>query len=284
MLKKLAFAAMFTLAAYAASAQGFSDNSLGYRYGNLFAYPGVADGKHPRGENVDVNTLNFSHVDGYKYGANFVSLDILKANHRDPANNSPDGSVEFYFLYRGDLSPNAIFDTTAFTFGPLRDITLQAGFDIETKNETFAPQKDLIVIGPNFHFNTPGFLNLAVQFAKEWNHNGITGVSVSFDPQIIFSFVYSYPLDFQNIVPLRFDGFTNIQSPKGRDGFGLKTAWEILSQNRLVLDLGQVALRRPKFIDAFIGFEYWLNKYGNDHTKNVGALQLTPLIGTAIHF
>ena len=284
MFSRLVAAAVFTLAADAASAQGFSDTSIGYRFGDYFREPGIADGRHPHGVNIDKNILNIGHADAWQYGSNFFNLDILKSNRRDPANNSSQGALEAYFVYRGDLSPNQIFKTNMFTFGPVRDITLQAGFDINTKNTAFAPQKDLTVIGPNIHFNTSGFFNLAVLFGKEWNNNGITNRSVSFDPQVIFSAAYSYPLDFQKFVPLRIDGFANFNSPKGRDGFGAKTQWEILSQTRLVLDLGQVVLNKPKFLDAYVGFEYWLNKFGNDHTRVPGSLAYSPLIGTAVHF
>lgn len=142
--------------------------------------------------------------------------------------------MEAYFVYRGDLSPNAIFNTTMFTFGPLRDVTLQAGFDISTKNTSFAPQKDLIVIGPNLHFNTPRFLNVAFLFGKEWNHNGITSTSPSSQLQLITSIVFSVPFDFmQAYAPLRLDGFTNINTPKGKDSFGGKTEWEVLSKPAL---------------------------------------------------
>ena len=284
MFKQLASAAALMIGAHSAGAQTFSDTSIGYRFGDYFREPGVADTRHPHGVNIDKNILNIGHVDGWTYGANFFNLDILKSNSRDPANNSSQGAVEFYFVYRGDLSPNQIFKTNMFTFGPVRDVTLQAGFDINSKNTAFAPQKDLIVIGPNFHFNTPGFLNVAVLFGKEWNNNGIVNKSVSFDPQVIFSAAYSYPLDFMKFAPLRIDGFANFNSPKGKDGFGADTRWEILSQTRLVLDLGQVALNKPKFLDAYVGFEYWLNKFGNDHTRVPGSLAYSPFVGTAIHF
>ena len=284
MFRKLLATASLVLAAHGAMAQNFSDTVIGYRFGDYFREPGVADDRHPRGVNIDKNILNIGHVDGWQYGSNFFNLDLLKSNARDPANNSSQGALEAYFLYRGDLSPNQIFKTNIFTFGPVRDVTLQAGFDISTKNTAFAPQKDLIVIGPNIHFNTSGFFNLAVLFGKEWNNNGIVKKSVNFEPQVIFSAVYSYPLDFQKYVPLRVDGFANFNSPKGKDGFGAETAWEILSQTRLVLDLGQVVLNKPKFLDAYVGFEYWLNKFGNDHTKVSGSLAYAPFVGTAIHF
>ena len=79
--------------------------------------------------------------------------------------------------------------------GVLQDVSLQVGFDSNTKNTEFAPAKKLLVFGPDFHWTIPGgFLCTAIQFSKEWNNNGIIGKSVEFDPAIEFETVWSVPL------------------------------------------------------------------------------------------
>lgn len=55
-------------------------------------------------------------------------------------------------------------------------------------------------------------------------------------------------------------------------------------QTRLVLDLGQVVMNKPKRLDAFVGFEYWLNKFGGEHNKVPGSLAYSPFIGAAVQF
>jgi hypothetical protein len=262
----------------------FSDTSLGFRYGDNFREPGYADSKNPHGIDINKDIISITHVDGWEYGTNFLNVDILKSFSRNPRADSTEGAIEVYAVYRADFSPNSIFKTDLFTFGPVRDVTLELGTDLNTKNDPFGSQKKLLVLGPNFHFDVPGFLNIAFLYGHEWNRNSIAHTDDNFNPQLIISAVYSFPLDFIHFAPLRFDGFTNINSPKGINGFQQKTDWEVLSQNRLVLDFGQVALNKPKFLDVFIGFEYWLNKFGNNHNLVPGSLAYTPFIGTAVHF
>jgi hypothetical protein len=85
-------------------------------------------------------------------------------------------------------------------------------------------------------------------------------------------------------LPLKFDGFFNLIAPKGKDGFGTQTATEILTQPRIVLDAGQLIMGKPNFLDTYVGFQYWMNKFGNDHTKVSGAVAETVFVGMAIHF
>jgi hypothetical protein len=68
-------------------------------------------------------------------------------------------------------------------------------------------------------------------------------------------------------------GFTNYVFPKGPGGFGNQTKAEFLSDNRLTLDVG-LLLEKPHTYDAFVGYRYWLNKYGNnDDVATNGNLQ-----------
>ena len=271
--------------------QGFSDNTLGLRYGSYFKEPGVAQSDHSnRGTDIDKVILNFSHFDVTKYWSNFISIDVLQSNARDPSNNQNAarknetlGATEIYGVYRGNLSGNAVVGGDPFKFGPIKDITLEIGGDINTKNTAFAPQKKLLVFGPNFHFDVPGFFNVGIHLHKEWNYNGIVGKSVDFDPTLQIEPTYLIPLTFTSI-PLRIEGFADLNLPKGRDGFGAKTVTELLSHTDLVLDVGQVLLSKPNFLDGFIGFEYWLNKFGNDNTKVPGSLAYSPYIGLRVHF
>lgn len=261
----------------------FSDNSIGYRWQPLSREPAVRQPNAPRGADINKNIINLSHVDSWGYGSNFLNLDILKSDKPDLDSERQNGAWEFYFIYRGQLSPNAISNTKATTFGPIREINFEAGFDHNTKNTAFGPYKWLAVAGPNIHFDVPGFLNLGIHYAQEWNHNGIVGRGVQFDPTLELEAVYQFPLDFTG-VPLRFEGFTNYITPKGRDAFGNKTQEEILSQNRVTLDLGALAFNKPRFLEVSAGFQFWYNKFGNDHTRVPGSVERTPFLATRVHF
>ena len=117
----------------------------------------------------------------------------------------------------------------------------------------------------------PGYLNVAAAFYKEWNHNGIvelqgappgTSTYVDYAATVAFEAQYMQPLTFTDI-PLKFSGNTNVTMPKGSDGFGHQTITELLTDNRLTLDLGTLVADKPNLFDVFVGYRYWLNKLGD---------------------
>jgi nucleoside-specific outer membrane channel protein Tsx len=282
----------------------FSDWQISYWHEFNGAEPAIGRGIHK-----DIVTL--THFDVWKYGTNFVNIDFLKSSNKDPAapwggvgfafpagTGIGQGALEVYALYRGTLSWNALSGTKAFSFGPVKDVSFYYGFDANTKNTAFAPQKDLVVAGLQVAFAVPGYFNVAVALHKEWNHNGIVpqlwaiGVgcpgacaeSVSFNPTVVIEAQYMQPLTFTGL-PLRFSGFTNVVFPKGNDGFGTPTKTEILTDNRLTLDVGKLAAGKGDLVDMFVGYRYWQNKFGNDHTLDLtgGSTESTWYLGMALH-
>ncbi len=232
--------------------------------------------------NVNKTILNLSHFDVWKYGQNFANVDVLFSNANEPANNSSGGSTEMYALYRGQLSPDKIFGLNT-GFGPIQAINFEFGGDVETENTEFAPNKKLIVAGPNFHINMPaGFLNIGGHYSQEWNHNGIVGTNVNFAPAPEFEVVWLYPLAFTGL-PLDFRGFLNAVGPKGKDGFGGNTYWEILSRPQIQLDVGKLLLNKPHMPDMYLAVEFWQHKFGNSSQLS-GSSQIAPTIGIEVHF
>jgi hypothetical protein len=274
----------------------FSDTTVSYRIETSATDPGSS-------AHFIKNIANLSHVDAYAYGTNFFSIDFLQSTGLDPAAPlvqcptattggctghylNGEGSLELYALYRGTLSGNALTHSKAFSLGPLKDISLSFGGDGESQNTAFAPNKRDIVGGLQVAFNVPGYLTVSVHAYKEWNHNGLaeclpgggsgynafclpsnpdynngTG-EVSFRVTPEFELGYNQPLDFTGL-PLTISGFANFVMPKGKDGFGNNTHTEILNSNRLTLDLGKVAFNKPHLVDAFVGYKYWYDKFGN---------------------
>jgi hypothetical protein len=288
-VKRLLAGAAFGVAGMLATAQAwafdFSDTSISLTYGASYTEPGVVKSSDPNnGTPISKFITTATHFDTYKYGTNFINIDVLQSNGRDPANNSTRGATEVYGIYRGNLSGNAIFNTKVFAFGPIADVRLEFGGDFNTKNTSFAPEKKLLIIGPNFSFNLPkGFLNVGLHFSKEWNNNGITGAAVSFHPAFEMEWVWLYPLDFTGL-PLRFDGFFNLVTPKGKDGFGAQTVTEILTQPRLVLDVGALTFHKPNTLDGYIGYQFWWNKFGNNASTVPGSEASLAFFGTTFHF
>jgi hypothetical protein len=83
---------------------------------------------------------------------------------------------------------------------------------------------------------------------------------VTFSTVPEFEFAYTVPVPGTK-ERLYVGGFTNYVFPKGPGGFGNQTN---LSDNRLTLDVGKLLLEKPHTCDAFVGYRYWLNKYGNN--------------------
>ena len=133
-----------------------------------------------------------------------------------------------------------------------------------------------MVGGLQFDFDVPGLLQLRLHYYKEWNHNGIAqGLGLPNNPDFNAAtgdvsqrgtfeaeVTYLQPLNKYTGLPLTFSGFTEVTAPKGKDGFNNNTKTEILTSNRLTLDVGSY-FQHPKFVDLFVGHKFWYNKYGN---------------------
>jgi nucleoside-specific outer membrane channel protein Tsx len=281
-----------------------SDTQLSYWHEFNAAEPGV--GKH-----IDKDIVTITHFDAWKYGTNFVNIDFLKSDNHDPAapwgdlthpippQGIGDGALEVYGLFRSTFGLNEITNSKTFSLGWLKDISLYVGADGNTKNTAFAPQKRDVVAGIQFNFSLPfgGFLNVAPVYYKEWNHNGIAAEllaanfctalvcteNVTFDGAFKLETNYEIPLAF--LGPVRFAGYTQYTMPKGRDGFGQQTKYELHTDNRLVLDFGKVVGYKPNWIDLFAGYSYWQNKFGGDHAMDAtgGGTESTAYVGIAWH-
>jgi nucleoside-specific outer membrane channel protein Tsx len=264
-------------------AQGnFNDTSMGVRDGPWISNPGGGPGGGKGSRDVNKIIVNLGYFGVWDYGSNFANVDVLFSNANEPANNSPGGSTEFYAVYRGQLSPDKIFGLNT-KFGPIQAINFEFGGDAESENTYFAPDKKLLIAGPNFHFDlNPGFLTFGVHVSKEWNNNGIAGRAVSFAATPEFEFVWLYPLTFTNL-PLDFRGFMNIVMPKGQDGFGGNTYTEILARPQLQLDIGKMLFNKPHKPDLYFAVEFWQHKFGNP-TQLPGSEEVSPVIGLEVHF
>lgn len=271
------------LSAGAAHAATWSDNAIGYRYSPGYTEPGV-DSK------VTKNILSFTHASGYAYGQNFLNIDLLQSSSNDPANggsrtdSSTGGATEAYVTYRHQLSMGKVFDRNL-SFGPVKDLALTAGIDLNTKNTAFAPRKRLAVFGPTLKFDVPhGFVDLSLLWGKEWNHCGASFCQrqdIAFDPQWIVSLAWGVPFQL-GAVPMKFQGFANYNSKKGPDYNGKETKPEFLLRTSVMADVGKLMFDKKNTLWAGIGYEYWHNKFGNP--PGTGTLTNTPTLQVEYHF
>ena len=262
----------------AAQAQIFQDNVIGYRYGTQFKEPGVAGGA-----DIEKSILSFTHVSGDRWGGNFFNIDVLFSGSNDPARNGGAGAQEAYAVYRRTFSYSKLSGSRG-AWGPIADVGLQLGGDVNTKNTQFAPEKRFVVAGPYIAWAVPaGYLTTAFQVCREWNYNGIVGRADTFDTTFCFEAGWKFPFKV-GPASLSFGGFFNVVAPKGRDGFNAETKTELLTRPELMLDAGELATGRKGVVEIGIGYEYWLNKFGNDSATTVGALARTPMLIGKVHF
>ena len=135
-----------------------NDNSISYHYEFTATNPGA--GKTPK------NVLTFTHFDVWAYGTNFINIDWLKASSsQTPTSSGTEGYTEIYGFFRSTFGFNEIFNTKAFSAGPLTNVSLMVGADLNTDNAFLGSAKRSIEAGLQFSFATPykGFLNLTRQ-------------------------------------------------------------------------------------------------------------------------
>ena len=253
----------------------FEDTQVYFTYKPFGKEPGVRNGppNQSQGANTPKYIFGLTHFDVWQYGTNFFNVELLQSTRHDPpAPSTPyyltgavgTGATEVYGLYRGTISGNSVTGSKVFAIGGIvKDLSLGFGVDANTKNTSFASEKKFVVVGPRIDFDVPGVLGVQFNLAHEWNYNGIVQKSVSFRVGAEIEVVYAQPLTFTGL-PLSIAGFTNFVFPKGRDGFGNYTKTEINSETKLVLDIGQVVAGRKGLVDLYVGYKYWLNKFGND--------------------
>src|ERR1700722_7171026 len=164
------------------------DDRVTYSYIGKGTDPGVYS-IQPNGSingNTAKSVYSFTHFDVWAYGTNFFTISMFKSDHNDPAGPCSNagvlitggaascaGSTEFYGLIRSTFGWNEIFNTKAFSYGPLHNISFEIGADGETENSFLAPAKRDFVAGLQFAFDLPykGFFNVAPLAYKEINHN-----------------------------------------------------------------------------------------------------------------
>ena len=263
----------------------WSDTFIGIRYGTTFAEPA-------NDHDVEKGIIQGQHVSGWTYGQNFVNIDVLlDLEETDEAQKDGGGGArEIYAVFREKLSSTKIFGTSY--GGIIRDIGLTFGGDLSYKDDAFNARVRKFVIGPTIDFEVPGFLSVGVLLGTEHNHNGIglafgvPGVdpSVDFDPTWRIETAWGLPIPVDIGVPMSFEGFMNIIGPKGEDGFGNDTVYEVLLDAAIMFDVGAPAGTPKTFMVGF-GYQWWKNKFGNDpDLTTVGTEASVPQFVAQFHF
>lgn len=264
------------------SAEQHNSDVVAYWYGPNYRTPFVV--KPGTGEAADIarNSVEYSHVGSWGMVNNFADVMVNLSDMAEPAANGGSGATEAYVIFRSNVGLNEATDSRIFHKGPLRDLSIEVGANLETKNSSYAPAEKTIYVGPNLQFALPrGFFNVGLHLRKEWNHEGVLGKSESYDPGFNIEPTWMLPFAIRK-AHLSFSGFADYNTPKGKDSFGTQTAGEFLIRTVVAVDVGGMLLGRSRLLDLSGGFWYWHNMYGKP-SPTPGAGQMTPIIGMTLH-
>lgn len=269
-------------ACFAAQAADWSDTSVAWRAGDRFREP-----HNPNAIGKQIASL--THASGWRYGSQFLNLDLLQSDHRDPASpGGRKGAFEAYLVYRHTLDVARLADLHL--PGPMRGLGLTAGIDLNAKDDAaYNSRKRMWVLGPQVSWAVPGRLNTALLIAWESNapHGPfppISGVQgrYRYKPHPLLAADWSVPVGEH----WAFEGFANFIASKGRDEAGRATGAETNIDARLMLDAGALLGARKRAFLAGIEYQYWHNKFGNTDatTGNRGNTASTPMLRVEHHF
>jgi hypothetical protein len=215
------------------------------------------------------------------------------------------GATEIYGLFRSTFGWNELFNTKAFTQGPLHNVSFEVGMDANTENRYFGAAKRDVVAGLQFAFDLPykGYFNVAPLMYYEFaNHNSfsqcgagwsapcITDGNTSFKPTWAIETNYYMDLGFlpPNMQYWSISGRAAWYGKKGTDTEPLPasvangvypTKVEFNSEPiRLTLDASKAIWgdKYSHFVDVWVAYRYWQNKFGLDHNN---AFACTTVVG-----
>jgi len=250
-----------------AQAADWSDNSIGYRYGTKFAEP-------YNNQDITKNIVNFTHASGYKYGSNFLNVDLLMSDSKDSS------AQEAYIVYRHTLDFGKIAGKDL-KWGPIRGFGFTGGFDWNTKNDTsYASKKRMLVVGPTLMMDVPGFLNISLFALFESNQPKTISSRYTYDTHPMLNMAWGIPI---GSTPLAFEGYLNWIAAKGKNEFGGSTGPELNIDMQVMYDLGTPLGLGKNTFRVGLEYQYWRNKFGNP--SNVpGSLAKTPMVRVEYHF
>jgi hypothetical protein len=277
---------------------------------NYLTYSYLPDGTDPgvKGK-TQKQAVSYSHFDVWAYGTNFVNLSLVKSDHNDPANPCGNyhapvygcaGATDFVAQIRSTFDWNEIFNTRAFTVGPLHSVSFEVGVDGGTKNNFEAPGRRDLVAGLQFAFTLPysGYFNVAPLFYRETNHDtfltpgftapypGIPDGNTHFNPTWAVELNYYMDLGFlpPSLQYFAISGRAGFYGPKGTGAApGIvnpyyTTKTEIKTEPiRLTLDASKALWGRKysQLVQVFVAYRYWENVFGHDDGNPANKLCFT---------
>ncbi|SDT23453.1 hypothetical protein [Bradyrhizobium canariense] len=289
----------------------YVDNRLTYAHVFNTTDAGYYSPKPGGGYNgkTNMNVVAFTHFDTWAYGTNFFTVGWSKSDHNDPASpctnvgvitnplpgggsfNVPAdcaGAQNMYGLIRSTFGFNQIFDTQAFTAGPLHNVSIEVGADGGSQATYFASATRQVVAGLQFAFDLPyhGYINVAPLYKSELGHNAYTQCGSVFAPAVgcspdgnarykdTWALEVNYDMDLgflpESVQFFSISGRVGVYGPKGPfEGVPGQepTKTEINSEPiRVTFDAGRAFLGKKYAheVDIWAAYRYTQNQFGND--------------------
>lgn len=273
-----------------------NDNSVSYAYAFNATQPFVAD-------HTQKSITSFTHFDVWAYGTNLFNIDLLKSDINDPSNpcglagfpaRGCEGTTEIYGFFRSTLGWKEMFGLQFGSF--LTNISFKVGGDGNSVNNANAAAKKDVVGGLQFNFALPygATFSISPLYYSEKNHGSFI---TSNNSKVDYFSTYrvegslNVPIGPKG-TPLSFSSLFAFQGPKGNCPAGecaatpAPTKTETYTQQKLNLDVGQLAYNKPGLVSVWVAYVYWHNKFGIDHNLDPtgGSIESTAVVGATVRF
>lgn len=263
---------------------------------------------------TEKQAYSFTHSDVWDYGTNYLDVSVYTSGRNDPAapcknarsaahsGRPPDisirgrckGQTEVYVVARSTFGLSKIFNTGRHAAGPLKNISLELGFDLNHQNDYNAERKRALVAGLRFDLplSNQGSLKIAPLVYYEFSNHStllecgernspISGVNCEangrkhFKPTWSLESSYSLNLDaIEGLEHFAISGRVTLRGPKGnqnsplgRASGGRPTKLEINSEPLRIIFDASGAWAGPRYshrVDVWVAYRYWHNKFGLD--------------------
>ena len=281
--KRTAIVAALAAIGSVAHAADWSDTALSERYGTNFQEP-------DNGQKIAKHIINLTNVSGYTYGTNFISIDMLNSDAVDPAEGQHGvGAQEAYVAYRNTADFSKIFSKDL-SYGYVRSLGATAGFDWNTKNNSYGSRKQMAVVGPTVMFNVPGFVNLSILELYESQYSNFnTGTSrYYYTPHTALDLAFGIPFSIGS-AKFSFEGYWDYINSKGNLEPVGATTYQSGRENhfdgRIMYDVSTWITAKPKTFQLGFEYEFWKNKFGDTVVSDgPGTRATTPMIRGEYHF
>lgn len=218
----------------------WQNNSVTYLYGQQFKVDPSTQ-----------QTITLEHASGWSVGDLFVFVDTIKYNGRK--NGAGDGHT-FYGEISPRLSFNKLFDAN-FTLGPIKDVLLAATYEFgEDDVESY-------LLGPAVDLAIPGFDYFQINSYYRTTDGKRDGDGVW---QITPVWSYTFALGQSDVV---IDGFMDwvVDNDKSYHA-------NLHFNPQIKYDLGKALKWGEKQLYVGIEYDYWKDKYGIDHSSDLGQM------------